>query len=480
MTTTAVATRRLLLVDDDEDACRLLGEVLERESYEIIRALSVEEAMAKFHREGPFDAVLTDLRMPGASGLDLLQHVRQFDPDALVLVLTAFGDAAAAGEAIRAGAFDFVSKPYDLAALRLTLARALERRHLASTQRSRPASKEEGSTGSRIEKDGEPVLVGRSPAVIEVMKTVARVAPSQTTVLVTGETGTGKELVARILHGYSGRAKQNFVAVNCSALAEGLLESELFGHVKGAFTGAAGSRPGLFREADRGTLFLDEVGDISPALQARLLRAVQEHEVVPVGSETPIKVDVRLVAATHRDLAAMVREGKFREDLYYRLNVVSIALPPLRERRQDIPLLIDHFLLTLAERHGRGRIALDPAAQAMLLAYDWPGNVRELQNVLERALVLAAQDVIGPEHLPGQVGSHTAHGTERMITLEGAPSAAPELIPLAEVEKRHVLQVLKATGANRERTSRILGISQRTLTRMLKRWGMTRPANNTH
>jgi DNA-binding NtrC family response regulator len=473
----AVSTRRLLLVDDDEDACRLLGEVLERESYEIIRALSVEEAMAKFHREGPFDAVLTDLRMPGASGLDLLQHVRQLDPEVLVLVLTAFGDAAAAGEAIRAGAFDFVSKPYDLAALRLTLARALERRHLASEERTRSNGAEVHSTGSKLDKDREPVLVGRSPSVIEVMKTVARVAPSQTTVLVTGETGTGKELVARILHGYSARAKYNFVAVNCSALAEGLLESELFGHVKGAFTGASASRPGLFREADRGTLFLDEVGDISPALQARLLRAVQEHEVVPVGSETPIRVDVRLIAATHRDLAAMVREGRFREDLYYRLNVVSIGLPPLRERRQDIPLLIDHFLLKLADRHGRGRIALDPSAQARLLAYDWPGNVRELQNVLERALVLAAQDVIGPEHLPGQVSSQPAHGTESMSTLEGAVSAAPELIPLAEVEKRHVLQVLKATGANRERTSRILGISQRTLTRMLKRWGMTRPAH---
>jgi two-component system response regulator HydG len=476
MTTTAVSTRRLLLVDDDEDACRLLGEVLERESYEIIRALSVEEAIAKYHREGPFDAVLTDLRMPGASGLDLLQHVRRIDPDVLVLVLTAFGDAAAAGEAIRAGAFDFVSKPYDLAELRLTLARALERRHIASREKTRASANGEAKPVAP-ETDGEPVLVGRSPSVIEVMKTVARVAPSQTTILVTGETGTGKELVARILHGYSGRAKQNFVAVNCSALAEGLLESELFGHVKGAFTGAAASRPGLFREADRGTLFLDEVGDISPALQARLLRAVQEHEVVPVGSETPIKVDVRLVAATHRDLAAMVREGRFREDLYYRLNVVSIGLPPLRERRQDIPLLIDHFLLKLADRHGRGRIALDPAAQMRLLDYDWPGNVRELQNVLERALVLAAQDVIGPEHLPGQVGSHTAQGTESMLsTLDGVVTAAPELIPLAEVEKRHVLQVLKATGANRERTSRILGISQRTLTRMLKRWGMTRPA----
>ena len=473
MTTTTIATHRLLLVDDDEAACRLLAEVLEREAYEVVRALSVEEAVAKFHREGPFDAVLTDLRMPGASGLDLLQHVRESDPEALVLVLTAFGDAAAAGEAIRAGAYDFVSKPYDLAALRVTLSRALDRRRLATQQRPRaPAPTAPAPPAA-------PVLVGRSPAIIEVMKTVARVAPAHATVLVTGETGTGKELVARIVHRYSGRGNQRFVAVNCSALPEGLLESELFGHVKGAFTGAASSRPGLFREADRGTLFLDEVGDVSPALQARLLRALQEHEVVPVGSETPIKVDVRVIAATHRDLATLVREGRFREDLYYRLNVVTIDLPALRDRRQDIPLLIDYFLLALAERHGRGRIAMDPDAQARLLVYDWPGNVRELQNVLERALVLAAQDVIGLEHLPAEVRSPgmrpeppTGPQVGERTPRDGSRPNELELIPLAELERRHVLRVLEATGGSREKSARILGISRRTLTRMLQRWGM--------
>jgi DNA-binding NtrC family response regulator len=270
------------------------------------------------------------------------------------------------------------------------------------------------------------------------------------------------------VHRYSGRAGQHFVAINCSALPEGLLESELFGHVRGAFTGATASRPGLFREADRGTLFLDEVGDISPPLQSRLLRAVQEHEVVPVGSETPVKIDARVIAATHRDLPALVREGKVREDLYYRLNVVSIALPPLRERRQDIPLLIDHFLLRLSARHRRGRIALDPGAQARLLAYDWPGNVRELENVLERALVLAAQDVIGPEHLAAEVGVRSGPRPEN----PEAPVQEPELIPLAEVERRHVLSILAATRGSREESSRILGISRRTLTRMLQRWGM--------
>ncbi|HEU4698892.1 MAG TPA: sigma-54 dependent transcriptional regulator [Gemmatimonadales bacterium] len=475
---------RLLLVDDDEPACRLLAEVLERESYAVARALSVPEALAKLEHEGPFDAVLTDLRMPGASGLDLLRAVRERDPGALVLVLTAFGDAITAGEAIRAGAYDFISKPYDLAALRLTIARALERRRLADRRRDSgavaDAIAEAQGYAPRGEAGGPPPavgLVGHSPAIIDVMKTVARVAPSQAGVLISGETGTGKELVARTIHHFSERAARKFVAVNCSALAEGLLESELFGHVRGAYTGATGSRPGLIREADRGTLFLDEIGDISPGLQARLLRVLQEHEITPVGSETPIKVDVRVIAATHRDLPALVREGRFREDLYYRLNIVALALPPLRERRQDIPLLIDHVLRTLARQHGRGPVAVDAEAMRLLIGYDWPGNVRELHNVLERALVLAAQDVIGPEHLPAELtagGPAAASGSAAPAPAAPAEAAGPDaavLRPLAAVEREHVLRVLQAMGGNRERAAHVLGISRRTLTRMLQRWG---------
>ena len=460
----------VLLVDDDEAACRLLAEVLERDGYRVAAALSVDEALAKLEREGPFDAVLTDLRMPERNGLDLLKIVREREPDALVLVLTAFGDATAAGEAIRAGAYDFVSKPYDIGALRETLARALGRRRLATASRElRGASRRSGAS-----QEG-PALVGHSPPIIEVMKTLARAAPTQATVLLLGETGTGKELVARTIHGYSERTGRRFVAVNCSALAEGLLESELFGHLRGAFTGASGARPGLFREADRGTLFLDEIGDISPALQARLLRALQEHEIVPVGSETPVKVDVRIIAATHRDIGALVRAGKFREDLYYRLNVVTLHLPPLRERKQDIPLLMDHFLRELTERHGRGPVAVDPDAQHRLLSYDWPGNIRELQNVLERALVLAEQDVIGPEHLPAEV--RPGGGPAEALAPEpgDSGSAGPEpnaLLSLEEIERRHVMRVLEATGGSREEASRILGISRRTLTRMVQRWGL--------
>jgi DNA-binding NtrC family response regulator len=467
---------RLLLVDDDEEACRLLAEVLEREAYVVVPALSADEALRKVDEVGPFDAVLTDLRMPHKSGLDLLRVLRERDPGALVLVLTAFGDAAAAGEAIRAGAYDFISKPYDIAALRETLARSLGRRRLAGLRRDSNAEAALDPAGPAA----APALVGHSPAIIEVMKTLARVAPSQATVLVLGETGTGKELVARTLHRFSERADRRFVAVNCSALAEGLLESELFGHVRGAFTGAGSSRPGLFREADRGTLFLDEIGDVSPGLQARLLRAVQEHEIVPVGSETPISVDVRVIGATHRDLPELVRQGRFREDLYYRLNVVTLTLPPLRARRQDVPLLIDHFLRELLARHGRGPVAVDPEAQRRLLAYDWPGNIRELQNVLERAMLLAEQDVIGPEHLPAEVraplGAPTATAAASAVA-NGGQSAAPEPSPLRsleEVDRDHVLRVLTAMRGNRDDTSRVLGISRRTLSRMIQRWNLPR------
>jgi DNA-binding NtrC family response regulator len=459
---------RLLLVDDDEAACRLLAEVLQRDAYEVVTALSADEAVTRLDDSAGFDAILTDLRMPRRSGLDLLRLVREREPDAVVLVLTAFGDAATAGEAIRAGAYDFVSKPYDIAALRQTLSRALDRRHLSSMRGEPPAT-----AGDADQADAERIaMVGHSPAIIDVMKTLARAAASPATVLLLGETGTGKELVARTLHQYSDRRDKRFVAVNCSALAEGLLESELFGHVRGAFTGAAAARAGLFREADRGTLFLDEIGDISPALQARLLRVLQEHEIVPVGTESPVPVDVRVIAATHRDIVALVRSGQFREDLYYRLNVMTLQLPPLRERQQDIPLLIDHFLRTLGARHGRRLVAVDAEAQSLLLAYPWPGNVRELQNVLERALVLVEQDIIGPEHLPREVrGAMTPH-FQHSGTQHDGPDG--EFLPMAEVERLHVLRALERSSGNREEAARMLGISRRTLTRMVHRWGLPR------
>jgi DNA-binding NtrC family response regulator len=457
----------LLVVDDDEAALTLLTEVLERDAYAVETALSVDEAIGKLQRGGSFDAVLTDLRMPVASGLDLVSYVREHDPDAVLLVLTAFGDATATAEAIRAGAYDLINKPFDIDSLRATIARALERRRTAIMHR-----REETPAASAAATAGEPpLIVGHSPGIIAAVKTLARVGGTDATVLLQGESGTGKELAARTLHHYSSRGTRRLVVVNCGALPETLLESELFGHVKGAFTGASSSRPGLFREAHGGTLFLDEIGDLSLHLQTRLLRALQEREVVPVGAETPIKVDVRVVAATHRDLAAMVKDGRFREDLYYRLDVVTVRLPPLRERKQDIPLLVDHFLRALARRHRRGPVAVDPHAQARLLTYDWPGNVRQLQNVLERALVLAEQDVIGPEHLPEEIRVAAAGPRE-----PGAVAGASEEgTTLADVERRHVLQVLKEVGGNRQAAAKILRISRRTLLRMLHRWGMIPP-----
>jgi len=470
---------RLLLVDDDEAACQLLAEVLEREGHEVATALAVDEALATVERAGPFDAVVTDLRMPNASGLDLLRHIRERDPDAIVIVVTAFGDASVTAAAINAGAYDFISKPYDLALVRETIGRALERRGLAIRHREddgAPAETKAAELGVEA-----PMLVGRSPAMIGVVKLLARVARSQATVLLLGESGSGKELAARTLHHLSDRADRKLVIVNCGALAETLLESELFGHVKGAFTGAASARPGMFREAHRGTIFLDEIGDISPGLQTRLLRAVQEKEVQPVGSEAAIPVDVRVIAATHRDLAEMVRQGRFREDLYYRLNVVSVTLPPLRERRQDIPLLVDHFIRRLARQHGRGPIALDPQAEVLLHQFDWPGNVRQLQNVLERAVVLAEQGVIGPEHLVPEIRTPVL-ATPRPPSAGAAthaerPTGSPDLssVTLADVEREHVLRVLEAAGGRREVAAKALGISRRTLTRMLQRWDVDFP-----
>ena len=458
-------TGRLLLVDDDEAALRLLTEVLEREAYSVETAQSVAAAKAKLAEQGPFDAVVTDLRMPEASGLDLVAYARQRDPDSVLLVLTAFGDAAAAAEAIRAGAHDLINKPFDIDTLRGTIARAVERRRMAIAHRGEHGVEE----ALPAEAAGDAAqIVGHSPGIVDAMKTLARVARTNATVLLQGESGTGKELAARTLHRYSDRAGRRLVVINCGAVPETLLESELFGHVKGAFTGAASSRPGLFREADGGTLFLDEIGDLSLHLQTRLLRALQEKEVVPVGSETPIKVDVRVVAATHRDLAAMVKEGRFREDLYYRLDVVKVTLPPLRERRQDIPLLVGHFIRELTRRHHRGLVAMHPGAQARLLGYDWPGNVRQLQNVLERALVLAEQDVIGPEHLPEEI-----RGAEQGARAAAEPAAAGQPVPLAELEREHVLRTLDYAKGNRQATAALLGISRRTLSRMLQRWGVT-------
>ncbi len=442
------AVRHTILVVDDEPAQRqFLRAVLERE-YQVSSAASGEEARKLLQNRG-FDLVISDQRMPGMSGLELLAWIREHQPEVPVVLLTAFGSIDSAVEAMKMGAEDYLTKPVESPdQLRLVVARCLERKRLKA-QRAL----------SRVEKEAEfPAdVVAESPAMRQVLILAEQVARQPTTVLITGESGTGKEVVARHIHRRSPRAEAPFVAVNCAALTESLLESELFGHEKGAFTGAVQSRPGRFELAHGGTLFLDEVGETSLALQTKLLRVLQEQQFERVGGTRTLAVDVRVVAATNRDLRQAIAERTFREDLFYRLNVFPIHLPPLRERREDILPLAEQFLRRLAARMGQPPRVLSDEARAALLAYDWPGNVRELQNAMERALIVASGESIRPEDLPVSAG--------RFVP----PSPRPSL---AEIEKQAILQTLERCGGDRRRTAEALGISLRTLQYRLKEYGL--------
>ena len=393
------------------------------------------------------DLVVSDIRMADVDGLQLTDRMREAAPDTPVVLVTAFGNVEGAVEAIRRGAFDYISKPYDVDAIAVVVERALRQRSLVLENRAL-----RGQVRERYRLED---VVGRSEAMLEVYKTAARVAPSPATVLILGESGTGKELVARAIHAASPRASGPFVPVDCGAIAEGVLESELFGHARGAFTGAQTSRRGLFEEAHGGTLFLDELGDVGPALQARLLRALQEGEVRRVGANEPVQVDVRVVAATNKDLAAAVQAGRFREDLYYRLNVVTLRIPPLRDRREDIPLLLEHF----AAKHGHPHAVVTPAARDLLVAWRWPGNVRELENVVARALALNPTGVIEPDALPEAIRGWSAAPLPSV--------AAGERPSLAELERRYAAQVLAEQGGNKTRAAEVLGIDRKTLYRIL-------------
>jgi DNA-binding NtrC family response regulator len=437
---------RVLVVDDDPASRDLLRKVLATEGHQVVQAADGREALAELERQAP-DLVVSDIRMPDVDGVQLLERMREVAPDVPVILVTAFGDVEGAVQAIRRGAFDYLAKPYDVDGIRLLVRRALAQSALVAENRELRRQVRE-----KYRLEG---IVGRSEPMLQVFKTAARVAQSDATVLIEGESGTGKEQVARAIHAASKRAAGPFVAVDCGAIAEGVLESELFGHARGAFTGAQASRRGLFEEANRGTLLLDEMGDVGPALQARLLRALQEGEIRRVGANEPVPVDVRVLAATNKDLAALVKQGKFREDLYYRVNVVTIRLPPLRERREDIPLLAEHF----AAKHGRPEgAAITSAARELLVAYDWPGNVRELENVIARALALNPSGLVVPEDLPERV--------------RGLPPGIPqprssERPTLEEVERRYAAQVLGETGGNKTRAAEILGIDRKTLYRIL-------------
>lgn len=445
---------QVLVVDDDEITCNLLEEVLSKEGYAVDRALDGRTAIEKGEKKF-YDVVLTDIRMAETDGMEVLRSYREKSPETVMIMMTAFGSIETAIRAIKEGAFDYVSKPFKLEEIKLTIQRALDQKRLL---RENLLYRQELISKYKLEN-----IVGRSPKMLQVYKTIARVAESRSTVLIYGESGTGKELIARAIHFNSSRASAPFVAVDCGSLAETLLESELFGHVRGAFTGALANKRGLFEEADRGTCFLDEVGDISLSIQAKLLRVLQEHEIKRVGGTETIKVDVRIVAATNKDLERMVEEKKFREDLYYRLNVVSIYLPPLRERPEDIPLLVDHFLRKYATQDQKPLVHIAPEALDLLTKYRWPGNVRELENVIERAVTLTQSGIILPEDLPHRI---------RVGSAETDLRAFPSRIPLSEMEKLYIQKVLEETGGNRKKAAEILGIDRRTLYRMAARLGI--------
>jgi DNA-binding NtrC family response regulator len=442
------------VIDDDASSRELLARVLSARGWTVEQLEDGKQAVERVTAGVAPDLVISDIRMAEVDGLAVVEAFRRGAPATPVILVTAFGNVDGAVEAISRGAFDYISKPYDVDAVQHTAARALEQRRLAEENR---ALRRQLRDKYRLEN-----AVGRSEAMLQVFKTAARVAASDATVLILGESGTGKELVARALHQASPRAAGPFVPVDCGAIAEGVLESELFGHVRGAFTGAQAARRGLFEEAGGGTLFLDEIGDVGPGLQARLLRALQEGTIRRVGANEAIPVDARVVAATNRDLETAVKAGKFREDLYYRLNVVTIRIPPLRERREDIPLLAEHF----ANKHGRGEGAtVAPETRELLQAYDWPGNVRELENVIARALAINPSGVVVPADLPDRVrGEGGAAGGEPARGLGLAPGFRPTL---DELGRRYASQVLSECQGNKTRAAEVLGIDRKTLYRIL-------------
>ncbi|NWF91533.1 MAG: sigma-54-dependent Fis family transcriptional regulator [Syntrophaceae bacterium] len=445
------ASPNLLVVDDDPVTLNLLKEVLAKEGYRVEAALGGEEAIAR-GGDRFFDIVITDVRMGDKDGMEVLRSFKKISPETTVIMITAFGSIETAIEAIREGAFDYISKPFKLEEIKITIRRALEQRKLLQENRF---FRQELLTRYQFKN-----VIGRTPQMLQVYKTIAKVADTKSTVLLYGERGTGKELVARSIHYNSHRNSRPFIPVDCASLVENLMESELFGHVRGAFTGALFTKKGLLEEADGGTLFLDEVSNLSLPMQTKLLRFLQEHEIKPVGGMESVKVDVRVIAATNQPLEPHVKNGRFREDLYDRLNVVSITLPPLRERQEDIPLLASHFLQRFSEENKKNISHISPEALEVLLRYSWPGNVRELEHTIERAVVLTTHPIILPEDLP----------TKMVEEAKKADTLPPEkLLPLKEMEKRYVLKVLQETGGNKKKAAEILGITRATLYQILEK-----------
>ncbi|MFN8626935.1 MAG: sigma-54 dependent transcriptional regulator [Candidatus Binatia bacterium] len=454
---------RVLIVDDERKMRRVLQILLEQLGLESVPSGSGAEALDLFRAE-KFDLVLTDLKLPGMSGIELLGAIRGLDPDIPVVVLTAHGTVQTAVEAMKQGAFDYLLKPFDVQAIELIVRNALELRQCRTENRF---LKEQVPATAVFEN-----LVGSSAAMQAIYELIRQVAPAKTAVLITGETGTGKELVARAVHNLSPRRDKLFVPLNCAAIPQDLLESELFGHVRGAFTGAQMERTGKFELADGGTLFLDEIGDMAYPLQAKLLRVLQEGIIERIGSNKPIQVDVRVVSSTNRDLSAAIRDGTFREDLYYRLNVFHIDLPPLRARQDDIPRLAQFFLAAFGREMGKGALRLAADAPAALVRYPWPGNVRELRNLMERAAVLCAGTQVDVDMLRMlSPASAAAPATEGVAAVPAADNLQLESA-VEEVERKLILRALGAANDNKADAARLLGVSERTLWYKLKRYAL--------
>ena len=449
------AQTHILVVDDERGILDSLGKIFEREGYRVTTTDSGIEALELLRQGDRVDLVLSDIMMPKMSGIELLRAVKAISPSTEVLMMTAFGTVDNAVECMREGAYDFISKPLKRAIVVKSAQRALERRALL---------RENQVLRQSIDAAGRGAVVGQSTAIRSTLDMAEQAAPSNATILVSGESGTGKELLTRHIHANSERSDEPFVAVNCAALPETLLESELFGHEKGAFTGASERRAGRFERADGGTLFLDEIGETSPAVQVRLLRALQEGEIERVGGSDVVRVDVRVVAATNRKLREAVSEGSFREDLYYRLNVIEIELPPLRLRTGDVPVLAQHFLTMFAAKNNKAMRGFSEPAMKVLDGYGWPGNIRELENTVERAVVLSRSDVVGIEDLSAVIRDATG-GDASEGDAEGF--YIPYGTPLEEVERRIIRRTLERTGGDKKLAARLLGIAARTIYRKL-------------
>jgi DNA-binding NtrC family response regulator len=448
-----MARKSILVVDDEKNQREILEEILSGEGYDVTTASSGEAAM-KFVADRHFDLVLTDLKMTGMSGLELLKSLTDFDKSIIVILLTAHGTIDSAVDALRLGAFEYLQKPYDSDKLLETVSRALKKLTTLDAE-----------------------IVSVSPEMDKVKKLILKIAKSSSTVLIRGESGTGKELIARSLHKNSERSNEVFQAVNCAAINENLLESELFGHEKGSFTGAVSDKKGLFEIADGGTLFLDEIGELDISLQAKLLRALQERQIRRVGGTREINVDVRVVTATNRDLLHMVQEKRFREDLYYRLNVLSIDLPALRERRTDIPVLIDYFV----KKHTRGtqhKITIKPDARRFLEDYSYPGNIRQLESALERAILLCENDTVTIDDLPPEMagGGGTASGAAAATELFKLP---PDGVNFEDVERSLIMQAMDRTDNNITKSAKLLGLTFRTLQYRLEKFGFKKDGDGT-